>query len=110
MVTVPGEPVSVTVLPLIVAGPLSTENETLRPEVAEALTPKGGSLVSLLASVPKLIVWFALLIVSESVALPVPPELLALKPTLKVPTAAGVPLITPLPVLTDSPLGRPLAP
>jgi len=48
--------------------------------------------------------------VTTSVALPVPPELVALMVELKVPLAVGVPLIKPLVVLTLRPVGKPLAP
>ena len=53
------------------------------------------------------------LIVIVSVALPVPPELVALIATLyglpaSLPTA-GVPEIAPVEVSTDSPVGRPVA-
>ena len=45
-----------------------------------------------------------------SVALPMPPALLALIVTLEVPSDAGVPLINPVPVFTLNPAGNPLAP
>jgi hypothetical protein len=47
--------------------------------------------------------------VTTSVALPVPPELVALRVTLKVPLTVGVPLINPFVVLTLRPVGKPLA-
>jgi hypothetical protein len=50
-----------------------------------------------------------LLIVKVSVALPVPPALVALIVTVYVPAVVGVPEIKPVEVLTDSPDGRPMA-
>ena len=50
------------------------------------------------------------LIVKVKVALPVPPELVALMVTLYVPAVVGVPEINPVEVLTDSPGGNPVAP
>jgi hypothetical protein len=44
-----------------------------------------------------------------SVALPVPPALLALIVELKVPVALGVPLIAPVPAFTLRPAGKLLA-
>jgi len=49
------------------------------------------------------------LIVKVSVALPVPPELVALMVTLYVPAVVGVPEITPVLVFTDRPAGSPVA-
>jgi hypothetical protein len=43
------------------------------------------------------------------VAVPVPPALVALKETLEVPAVVGVPEMSPLEVLMDSPAGRPVA-
>jgi hypothetical protein len=48
--------------------------------------------------------------VSVSVALPVPPLLMALIVTVEVAAAVGVPEIKPDPVLTASPAGNPVAP
>ena len=48
--------------------------------------------------------------VSVSVAVPVPPALVALSVTEEVPAAVGVPEIRPVPVFTDSPAGNPVAP
>jgi hypothetical protein len=48
--------------------------------------------------------------VSVSVALPVPPPLVALSVTVDVPGDVGVPEITPVPLLTDRPAGNPVAP
>ena len=48
--------------------------------------------------------------VSVTVALPVPPLLVALTVTLEVPEEVGVPEINPLVVLTDNPAGSPVAP
>ena len=48
--------------------------------------------------------------VRVSVALPVPPALVALIVTEEVPAAVGVPEITPVLVFTESPAGRLLAP
>ena len=48
--------------------------------------------------------------VKLSVALPVPPAFVALKVTVEVPVAVGVPEITPVLLLTDSPAGNPVAP
>ena len=45
-----------------------------------------------------------------SVAVPVPPLLVALRATLNAPADAGVPEITPVPASTASPAGSPLAP
>ena len=50
------------------------------------------------------------LIVSVSVALPVPPAFVALSVTVDVPAVVGVPEINPLVLLTDSPAGNPVAP
>ncbi len=50
------------------------------------------------------------MIVRLSVALPVPPLLVALIVTVDAPTAVGVPVINPLPVSTDNPGGKPVAP
>ena len=44
------------------------------------------------------------------VALPVPPLLVALKVTVEVPAAVGVPEINPVVVLTETPAGKPVAP
>ena len=52
---------------------------------------------------------FAGLIVMVSVAVPVPPAFVALIVTLDVPAAVGVPVIAPVAVLTDKPVGRPVA-
>ena len=49
------------------------------------------------------------LIVRVSVAVPVPPALVALSEMVEVPVAVGVPEIKPLVVLTDSPEGNPVA-
>jgi hypothetical protein len=48
--------------------------------------------------------------VSVRVALPIPPLLVALSVTVEVPAAVGVPEINPVVVLTDKPLGNPVAP
>ena len=50
------------------------------------------------------------LMVSDRVADPVPPLLVALIAMLKVPEPVGVPEITPEPVFTNKPDGKPLAP
>ena len=50
-----------------------------------------------------------LLIVKVSVALPVPPALVALMVTLYVPAVVGVPEIKPELVFTDRPAGSPVA-
>jgi hypothetical protein len=47
--------------------------------------------------------------VSVTVALPVPEELVALRVTVEVPTAEGMPEINPVLVFTESPLGSPVA-
>ena len=52
---------------------------------------------------------FAGLIVKVNVALPVPPELVALIVTLYVPAVVGVPEIKPVPVFTGKPAGNPVA-
>ena len=49
------------------------------------------------------------LTVRVSVALPIPPALVAESVTLDVPAAAGVPEISPVTVLTVSPAGKPAA-
>ena len=49
------------------------------------------------------------LIVKVSVALPVPPALVALMVTLYVPAVVGVPEINPVLVFTDKPAGSPVA-
>ena len=46
---------------------------------------------------------------SVSVAVPVPPALAALKVTLEVPAAVGVPEIRPLEESTERPVGKPVA-
>ena len=51
----------------------------------------------------------AAFIVRAKVAEPVPPALVALSVTLEVPAAAGVPEITPVVVLMESPAGNPVA-
>ena len=48
-------------------------------------------------------------IVQAKVAEPVPPALVALNVTLEVPAAVGIPEITPVVVLTESPAGNPVA-
>ena len=48
--------------------------------------------------------------VIANVAVPVPALFVALKPTLKLPDAVGVPEIAPVPVLAVSPAGSPVAP
>ena len=50
-----------------------------------------------------------MLIVKVSVALPVPPALVALIVTLYVPAVVGVPEITPVVVFTVNPPGSPVA-
>jgi hypothetical protein len=50
------------------------------------------------------------LIVSVSVAVPVPAAFVALNVTVEVPAALGAPVIKPLVVLTDNPAGNPVAP
>ena len=49
------------------------------------------------------------LIINDKFRFPVPPALLALKTTLEVPAAVGVPDTSPEPVLIVKPLGRPVA-
>ena len=49
------------------------------------------------------------LVVMTSVALPVPPALVALIVTLYVPAVVGVPEINPVLVFTDKPAGNPVA-
>jgi hypothetical protein len=51
----------------------------------------------------------AALIVKVNVADPVPAALVALNVTLDVPAAVGVPEMTPVAVLTESPAGNPVA-
>ena len=50
------------------------------------------------------------MMVRVSVALPVPPALVALMVTLYVPAVVGVPEISPVLVLTVKPAGSPVAP
>jgi len=52
---------------------------------------------------------FAGLIVKVNVALPVPPELVALIVTVYVPAVVGVPEIRPVVVFTVKPAGNPVA-
>ena len=47
--------------------------------------------------------------VNSSVAEPVPLALVALIVTFEVPAAAGIPVIAPVDVLTDSPAGKSMA-
>ena len=49
------------------------------------------------------------LTVNVSVALPVPPLFVALNVTVDDPTTVGVPEMSPVPVLTDKPDGKPVA-
>ena len=49
-------------------------------------------------------------IVSDRLAVPVPPVLVALNVTVDVPAAVGVPEINPDVVFTDRPAGNPVAP
>jgi hypothetical protein len=58
----------------------------------------------------KVVVGTGLLIVRVSVALPVPPALVALMVTLYVPAVVGVPEINPVAVFTVKPAGNPVAP
>jgi len=51
-----------------------------------------------------------LLIVKARVAVPVPPALVALRETLALPAAAGVPEIIPFEALMANPVGSPVAP
>ena len=51
----------------------------------------------------------AALMVKVNVAVPVPAALVALNATLDVPAAVGVPAMTPVVVLTESPAGNPVA-
>jgi hypothetical protein len=48
--------------------------------------------------------------VSVRSAVPVPAAFVALRVTVEVPAAVGVPEINPVPVFTDSPAGNPVAP
>ncbi len=50
------------------------------------------------------------LMVIVKVAVPVPPEFVALIVTVKVPEAVGVPEISPVEVFTVKPAGKPVAP
>ena len=52
---------------------------------------------------------FAALIVKVNVAVPVPAAFVARNPMLDVPAAVGVPEMTPVAVLTESPAGKPAA-
>jgi hypothetical protein len=51
----------------------------------------------------------AIAIVSGRAALPVPPALVALRVTVEVAAAVGVPEISPVAVLIDKPAGKPVA-
>ena len=62
-----------------------------------------------LAVVALVITGFAEFTVRVRIAVPVPPEFVAPIVTLLVDTTIGVPEMTPLEVLTLSPVGRPLA-
>jgi hypothetical protein len=48
--------------------------------------------------------------VSVRVAFPVPPLLVALRVTVELPAAVGVPEINPVPLFTVNPAGNPVAP
>jgi len=61
------------------------------------------------AGLIEVVVGTGLLIVKVSVALPVPPALLALMATVYVPAVVGVPEITPVVVFTANPAGSPVA-
>jgi hypothetical protein len=63
-----------------------------------------------LAVVALVITGTAGLMVSVSVAVPVPPAFAALSDTVEVPVEVGVPAINPVPVFTDKPAGNPVAP
>jgi hypothetical protein len=63
-----------------------------------------------LAVVALVITGAAGLMVSASVALPVPPLLVALSVTVDVPAVVGVPEINPDVLFTDKPAGNPAAP
>jgi hypothetical protein len=63
-----------------------------------------------LAVVPLVIAGGAAAMVSVSVAFPVPPLLVALRVTVEVPAAVGVPEIKPVPLSTVNPAGKPAAP
>ena len=62
-----------------------------------------------MAVVELVITGVAGLIVSESVCVPVPPALVALRVTLELPAVTGVPEIRPVAVLIESPPGNPVA-
>jgi hypothetical protein len=47
--------------------------------------------------------------VTVSVAVPVPPAFVAPRVTLDVPVAEGVPVMRPVAVFTDKPVGKPVA-
>ena len=61
-------PVSVTMLPEMVAGPETMLKLTARPDEAVAFTAKGAEPIALSASGPKVIVWLAFWTVSDTVA------------------------------------------
>ena len=61
------------------------------------------------AGLIEVVVGTGLLIVKVSVALPVPPALLALMATVYAPAVVGVPEITPVVVFTVNPAGSPVA-
>ena len=61
------------------------------------------------AGLIEVVVGTGLLIVKVSVALPVPPALLALMATVYVPAVVGVPEIAPVVVFTANPAGSPVA-
>ena len=56
-VTVPGVPASVSVVPVIVAGPETTLKVTGKPELATALSVCGAAVAERSASAAKVIVW-----------------------------------------------------
>jgi hypothetical protein len=61
-------------------------------------------------AVAALVITGAAVTVTVSVAVPVPPLLVALNVTVETPAPLGVPEIKPVVVLTDNPLGNPVAP
>ena len=61
-------------------------------------------------AVAALVITGADVTVTVSVAVPVPPLLVALNVTVETPAPLGVPEIKPVVVLTDNPLGNPVAP
>ena len=100
---------TVSVLPLTAARPLTTLKITGSPEQAVAESVTGEPTVTEPIGA-KETVWPALAMSSVRALLPaLPARSVAPSVTAKLPTAVGVPEIAPVPVLTVTPPGRPVA-